>query len=149
MLADIERLFERDMNRLVKEIQSYKTESDIWITSEGISNSGGNLVLHLVGNLNHFFGTTLAHTGYVRDRDREFSDKNVPRQKLISDVEATMPIIKTALHNLSKDDLEKDFPVALNNVVSSNQFMLIHLYSHLNYHLGQINYHRRLIDKIA
>lgn len=145
MLAEISGLFERDLNRLVKEIQSYEDENEIWRIKEGISNSTGNLVLHLIGNLNHFIGATLGNTGYVRNRGKEFSDKNIPRKKLIEDINETIPVIKTALKDLSKDDLEKDFPLAINNTISSTQFILIHLSGHLNYHLGQINYHRRLI----
>ena len=145
MLAAITNLFERDLDKLVKEIQSYEDENDIWRIKEGISNSAGNLALHLIGNLNHFIGSTLGNRGYVRNRDKEFSDKDVPKIKLIEDINETIQVIKRALKNLSRDDLEKDFPVAINNTISSTQFILLHLSGHLNYHLGQINYHRRLI----
>lgn len=145
MLAAITYLFERDLDKLVKEIQSYEDENDIWRIKEDISNSAGNLVLHLIGNLNHFIGAILGNTGYVREREKEFSEKNVPRKKLIEDINETIQIIKSVLKNLSKDDLEKNFPVAINNTISSTQFILLHLSGHLNYHLGQINYHRRLI----
>lgn len=145
MLISITTLFERDLNRLIKEIQSYEDEKDIWRIKEGISNSAGNLVLHLIGNLNHFVGATLGNTGYLRDREKEFSDKNVPQKKLIEDIDDTIVVVRTALKNLSKDDLEKDFPHSFNNTISSTEFVLLHLLGHLNYHLGQINYHRRLI----
>ncbi|MEO8568801.1 MAG: DUF1572 family protein [Ginsengibacter sp.] len=145
MLTSITALFERDLNRLIKEIQSYKDDNDIWRIKEGISNSAGNLALHLIGNLNHFVGATLGNTGYVRDREKEFSDKNVPQKKLIEDIGETIVVVRTALKNLSKDDLEKDFPHSFNNIISSTEFVLLHLLGHLNYHLGQINYHRRLI----
>ena len=145
MLISLTTLFERDLNRLIKEIQSYEDENDIWRIKEGISNSAGNLVLHLIGNLNHFVGATLGNTGYLRDREKEFSDKNVPQKKLIEDIDDTIVVVRTALKNLSKDDLEKDFPHSFNNTISSTEFVLLHLLGHLNYHLGQINYHRRLI----
>ena len=145
MLISITTLFERDLNRLIKEIQSYEDEKDIWRIKEGISNSAGNLALHLMGNLNHFVGATLGNTGYLRDREKEFSDKNVPQKKLIEDIDDTIVVVRTALKNLSKDDLEKDFPHSFNNTISSTEFVLLHLLGHLNYHLGQINYHRRLI----
>ena len=145
MLISITTLFERDLNRLIKEIQSYEDEKDIWRIKEGISNSAGNLVLHLIGNLNHFVGATLGNTGYLRDREKEFSDKNVPQKKLIEDIDDTIVVVRTALKDLSKDDLEKDFPHSFNNTISSTEFVLLHLLGHLNYHLGQINYHRRLI----
>ncbi len=146
MLADITSLFERDLNRLSKEIQSYNDEGDIWRIKDGISNSAGTLVLHLVGNLNHFFGAGVLNSGYIRDREKEFSDRNIPREKLVKDIGDTMALIKTALSSVSKESLEKDFPFPLNNAVISTQLILVHLYGHLNYHLGQVNYHRRLIS---
>ena len=64
----------------------YKNEEDVWKIKEGISNSAGNLTLHLLGNLNHFIGATLGNTGYVRERDKEFSLKNIPRIQLVEDL---------------------------------------------------------------
>lgn len=145
MLTATTNLFERDLNKLIEEINLYKNENDLWKIKEGISNSTGNLALHLIGNLNHFIGATLGNTGYVRNRDKEFSDKNIPRKKLIEDINETIAVIKSSLKKLSMDDLEKDFPLAINNTIFSTQFILMHLFGHLNYHLGQINYHRRLI----
>jgi len=137
--------FERDLNKLIEELSLYKSEEDIWKIKEGISNSAGNLTLHLVGNLKHFIGTTLGKTGYVRERDKEFSEKNIPRHQLISDVKDTIAIIKNTLSKLDSDSLEQDFPVTLNNMVSSTASVLVYLLAHLNYHLGQVNYHRRLV----
>ena len=145
MVPNISSLFERDINKLIEEISLYKNESDIWKIKEGISNSGGNLTLHLVGNLNHFIGATLGNTGYVRERDKEFSLKDIPRKQLIDDINNTSAIIINTLSSLSEDDLEKDFPVPINNTTSPTGFVLMYLLAHLNYHLGQINYHRRLI----
>ena len=137
--------FERDLNKLIEEISLYKSEEDIWKIKEGISNSAGNLTLHLVGNLKHFIGTTLGKTGYVRERVKEFSEKNIPRHQLISDVKDTIAIIKNTLSKLDSDSLEQDFPITLNNMVSSTASVLVYLLAHLNYHLGQVNYHRRLV----
>ena len=72
-------LFERDLQRLKTEIELYRVEENIWIVKEGIGNSAGNLCLHLLGNLSHFIGGKLGHTGYVRHREDEFSLKNIPR----------------------------------------------------------------------
>lgn len=137
--------FERDLNKLIEELSLYKSEEDIWKIKEGISNSAGNLTLHLVGNLKHFIGTTLGKTGYVRERDKEFSEKNIPRHLLINDVKDTIAIIKNTLSKLNTDSLEQDFPITLNNMVSSTASVLVYLLAHLNYHLGQVNYHRRLV----
>ena len=140
-------LFERDLQRLKTEIELYQDEDNLWLLKEGISNTAGNLCLHLVGNLNHFIGATLGNTGYIRHRDDEFSLKNIPRQDLIMNLENCTLIVNETLQKLTAADLEKDFPLEKHGAIVSTGNMLIHLYGHLSYHLGQINYHRRLLDQ--
>ena len=139
-------IFERDLNRLLTEINLYKDEDNLWLVKEGISNSAGNLCLHLLGNLNHFIGATLGHTGYVRYRDDEFSLKNILRQDLVINIKNCILIVKDTLKDLPEEELEKDFPLEVLGKKDSTEFILVHLATHLTYHLGQINYHRRLLD---
>jgi uncharacterized damage-inducible protein DinB len=139
-------LFERDLQKLKTEIELYKDEDNLWLVKEGISNSAGNLCLHLIGNLSHFIGATLGNTGYVRHREDEFSLKNIPRQDLITNIENCRLIVKTTLVKLTVTDLEKEFPQQVFDKKVSTEMMLMHLTTHLTYHLGQINYHRRLLD---
>lgn len=139
------QLFERDLKRLANEISLYKDESHIWTVQKDISNSAGNLCLHLLGNLNHFIGATLGHTGYVRLRDDEFSLKNIPRQDLLLNISNCLIIVTETLQKLPEEDLAADFPIEVFGKKDSTEYMLIHLATHLSYHLGQINYHRRLI----
>jgi uncharacterized damage-inducible protein DinB len=146
-------IFERDLNKLKDEISLYKDENSLWIVKKEISNSTGNLCLHLMGNLNHFIGAVIGETGYVRDRENEFTAKNVSVKVLINYIENTIEIVKHTLENLSSDDLDKDFPQQKHSKIVKTDFMLLHLISHfnyhlgqINYHLGQINYHRRLIS---
>jgi uncharacterized damage-inducible protein DinB len=139
-------LFDRDLQKLKTEIELYKDEEKMWLTEEGISNSAGNLCLHLLGNLNHFIGATLGNTGYVRHREDEFSLKNIPRQDLIINIENTRLIVKTSLDKITAEDLEKTFPITIFERPVTTEMMLMHLTTHLAYHLGQINYHRRLLD---
>ncbi len=138
-------IFDRDLNKLIEEIKLYKEESSLWIIKDGISNSAGNLSLHLIGNLNHFIGATLGNSGYIRHRDDEFALKDIPREDIITAVENTIGIVTNTLQQLTADDLAKDFPLQLNGRTLSTMHMLVHLLAHLSYHLGQINYHRRLV----
>ncbi|TXH28100.1 MAG: DUF1572 domain-containing protein [Cyclobacteriaceae bacterium] len=140
------QLFERDLKRLANEISLYKDESHIWTVQKDISNSAGNLCLHLLGNLNHFIGATLGHTGYVRHRDDEFSLKNIPRQDLLLNISNCLIIVTETLQKLPEKDLAADFPIEVFGKKDSTEYMLVHLATHLSYHLGQINYHRRLVD---
>lgn len=139
-------LFERDLNKLKTEISSYKNENNLWIIEKSISNSAGNLCLHLLGNLNHFVGAVLGSSGYVREREKEFSSKNIPCDKLVSEIENLLERIKQTIGKLNQEDFERNYPINVFQKEMTTGFFMIHLATHLNYHLGQINYHRRLLD---
>ena len=79
LIAAVAALLERDLQALDREVNAYPDESSLWEVPEGITNSGGTLVLHLAGNIQHFLGARLADSGYVRDRAKEFSARGVPR----------------------------------------------------------------------
>jgi len=146
LLDTLTELFKRDLNKLITEIDSYKHENNLWITNKDISNSAGNLCLHIVGNLNTYIGAELGNTGYIRQRDLEFSLKHISRQELIQQVNDTMVMIENTLNKLSLDDLKKEYPLLVLKEKTSIEYFLVHLVDHLSYHLGQINYHRRLLD---
>ena len=130
----------------VKEIQDYTNEESLWKVTQGINNCGGNLALHLIGNLNHFIGAILGDTGYIRDRDAEFSKKDVPQATLIKQIEETIKMVDEVLSHLPEDQLDKTYPIeVLKRPMTTGEFILF-LYGHLSYHLGQINYHRRILN---
>jgi hypothetical protein len=144
----LKTLFKRDLTQLKLEIESYQDEQNIWLVQQGISNSGGNLCLHLIGNLNTYIGAGLGKTGYIRDRPLEFSLKNIPRKILIEKIDATIQVVDDAMNQLSIEDLAKEFPMLVFDEMTSTEYLLVHLTTHLAYHLGQINYHRRLLENI-
>lgn len=146
MLDSLKQLYERDLDALSKEIQSFENEKNLWATLPGISNSAGNLALHLCGNLNHFIGAGIGQTGYVRQRELEFSQKNVPLHELIENINNTKGIVIFTLDKISPEELPLTYPVALRDEAFSTEYFLMHLHSHLNYHLGQINYLRRILE---
>lgn len=146
LIETLKSLFERDLNKLKLEIESYQNESQIWAIDKQVSNSAGNLCLHLIGNINLFIGNQIGKTDYVRDRPLEFSLKNVPRAELIAKIDDTMLVVDKALDTLSIFDLEEIYPMIVFEKEMTTGFFLVHLSTHLAYHLGQINYHRRLLD---
>jgi len=143
----LKELFARDLDRLAKEISAYKIESNLWLVDQDILNSAGNLCYHLIGNLKTFIGANLGNTGYVRDRPSEFNSKNIPREELLKGVEEVKVLVEKVLLELSDETLEKEYPVVVFDKPMNTTFFLVHLAGHLNYHLGQVNYHRRLLDK--
>jgi uncharacterized damage-inducible protein DinB len=140
-------LFERDLKKLKFEIESYENESDIWKTDQSISNSAGNICLHLIGNLNGFVGAQFGNTGFVRQRDLEFSSKSIPRVDLLKEIDQTMLMLDETLLKVTNEQLEAEYPILVFKQNTSTYYFLIHLTTHLAYHLGQINYHRRLLDE--
>lgn len=146
LIETLQLLFTRDLSRLRAEIALYKNEENIWMTEGSIANSAGNLCLHLVGNLNTYIGKEIGKTGYVRNRDLEFSLKNVPRAELLHKIDDTIRVVNASLHNLDESDLANEYPALVFEEKTSTLYLLMHLATHLTYHLGQVNYHRRLIE---
>ena len=146
MIATLKTLFNRDLNRVIKEIEAYNDEDSIWKIEGQISNSAGNLCLHLIGNLKTYIGKELGKTDYIRNRPLEFSLKNVSRQELIKEIKNTIKIINDTLDHLDPTILETEYPILVFEQKTSTEYFLVHLTTHLAYHLGQINYHRRLIE---
>ena len=149
IIETLKELYDRDLKKLRTEIESYGDEAAMWKVSGEIPNSGGNLALHLVGNLKSFIGANLGDSGYVRQRDLEFSQKNTPRVELLQIIDETADVVATTLDNLTPDQLEQVYPIVVfadRTEPMTTLWFLVHLATHLNYHLGQINYHRRLFD---
>jgi hypothetical protein len=146
IIQTLKTLFVRDLTKLRAEISSYQLESNIWKIEKNIANSAGNLCLHLVGNLNTYIGKEIGDSGYIRNREAEFSLKDIPRAELIDMVNDTLRVVDFSLDKISDADLQREYPVLVFDHMTSMEYMLIHLATHLTYHLGQVNYHRRLID---
>lgn len=147
LVQTLKTLFTRDLEKLKQEISLYENESKIWIIEKNIANSAGNLCLHLVGNLNTYIGKEIGKTGYIRNRELEFSIKNIPRQELIKKIEDTINVVHNSLDMLKEHELDNEYPLLVFAEKTSIGYMLVHLAVHLSYHLGQVNYHRRLLDK--
>jgi len=141
-------LYERGLGKLRSEIEAYSNEADIWKTGGDITNPAGNLCLHLSGNLQHFFGAVIGGDGYVRDRDAEFASRNVSREELLNSIDAALVSVRSTLEKMSYDDFAATYPIEVFGGPITTGFFLTHLATHLTWHLGQINYHRRLLAAI-
>ena len=111
-----------------------------------MKNSCGNLVLHIIGGLNYLIGATIAHTGYVRDRDQEFIRKGVEKKELIAQLEQLIPMISETVNALTQEDMDAEYPIFFDKPKTSTSYVLQQLLLHLNYHLGQVNYLRRILE---
>jgi hypothetical protein len=139
-------LYERDLDKLTAELQKYIHEENIWVRRDGIANPAGNLCLHLCGNLQHYVGHGIGHSGYVRDRHNEFAARGLSRGQLLQEIATTKAAVVSALRILKPAQLNTPYPEPVFDYPMTHVYFLIHLLAHFGYHLGQINYHRRLID---
>ena len=141
--AHLVELFRRDLAKLSGEISLYGSEEAIWRLDSQIANSAGTLCLHLIGNLNAYIGAVLGNTGYIRNRALEFEQRNIPSEQLLDAIDKTAEMIEQVLSSISTSELEAEFPIQVFGYSMKTDFFLIHLFGHLSYYLGQINYHRR------
>jgi len=144
--STLTNFYERDIRRLIEEINLFNDEENLWKTAGTIKNSSGNLVLHIVGGTNYLIGTMLAKTGYVRNRDQEFIIKDVPQNELVAQLEELMLMINKTLSTFDDERMEAEYPIMFDDMKVPNSYVLIRLAIHLNYHLGQVNYLRRVLE---
>lgn len=139
-------LFDRDLSKLKNELKGYRSEEGLWKTTNTINNSAGTLALHLIGNLNYYMGSIMGNTGYVRDREAEFMLRDVPFVEILNKIEETKLVVTKSLLEFPEDWFSRQYPEEKFGYPMTYEYFMFHLVSHLNYHLGQINYHRRILD---
>ncbi len=146
LLDDLSRVLVRDLEAVSREVAAYRDDAEVWRALPGMSNCGGTLVLHLVGNLRYFVGAVLGSTGYARDRELEFSRRDVTREELQSQLQLTIADVRTTLAACQPSMLDAPFPVAVRDYRVSTRAFLLQLATHLTYHLGQLDTHRRIVS---
>ena len=145
LVSTVAAIVDRDLKAVRRELEAYPDEHLIWQTVPGLPNSGGTLALHLAGNVQHYIGAQLGHTGYVRDRPAEFARRDVPRAELVEELETARSVVGSVLARLRDEDLPKQFPEVVGVVRVETQEYLVHLLVHFAYHLGQMDAHRRVV----
>lgn len=141
----IESCLCRELHTLRLELDAYPDERLIWQLPAGLPNSAGTLALHLAGNLRHYIGAVLGGSGYVRNREREFSARDLPRETLLAELTEAESAIRATLPRLTEADLAREFPEPIRDHFLETADFLLHLEAHLAYHLGQMSYHRRFV----
>lgn len=164
----------RDLDGVVREVEAYDSDEALWRPILGLTNSGGVLARHLAGNLHHFVGHVLGGAAYQRNREDEFDPKGpltaqpMSRAAVVAELRAAQRAVERALGGDEDATLSRDGnatpsgdqnampsshedvslsgiypqPLAGHHIATSR--FLVHLVAHLGYHLGQIDYHRRV-----
>ena len=144
LASELAALFARDIARLIQQLQAFPDTASVWKTAPGVTNAAGTLALHLEGNLREYIGRQLGQIAFKRDRPLEFSSRGVERDELVARLEAVKGQIPPVIAALSNAQLDAIYPEnVIGKPITTRQF-LIHLEAHLNYHLGQVDYLRRI-----
>lgn len=143
-VSAIKEILFTDLNSLNSEIKQYGDETTLWKVIPGTTNSAGVLFVHLTRSLRHFIGSSFADSGYLRQRDEEFAAKDIPLDIMLKESEVLKSELEKAFNNIENNKLDSDFPVTWREgLYYPTHFMLMRMIAHVNYHMGQINYHRR------
>lgn len=145
LAADLLLLFRRDLRCVIREVELFPDDAALWRTVPGIANSAGNLALHLAGNLQHFVGSVLGGTGYIRQREREFAQREGTRASISAELEATLAAVEVGLTALTAEAQAAIFPTPVGPHRPPTAIFLMHLATHLAFHLGQVGYLRRAL----
>ena len=148
-VACVGHILLRELDTLRAEIEAYERDEDLWRVVSGIANPGGTLALHLCGNLRHYVGFHLGGIPYRRDRAAEFSQRDLPSAEILQHLQAARDAVESTLPRLDAQLLAADFPEMVDGFTLNTADFLAHLASHLGYHLGQLDYHRRLTSTSA
>ena len=143
---ELASLFRRDLARLSTQIEAFPNNDALWQTVPGVLNAAGNLALHLEGNLREFVGRQLGNLPYSRNRELEFSAKGLSKDELSVRLAELRESIPTVIAGLSEQQMEREYPEVVLEARMTTREFLIHLYGHLNWHLGQVDYLRRMLN---
>ena len=144
-IAGLRTLIVRELNAFIREVEMFPDDALLWQTVPGVTNSAGNLALHITGNLQHFIGHVLGGTGYVRNRADEFGRRSGTRAWLAAELNRTIEIVSNVLSQVTGETLAREYPERVADLSINARAFLIHLSVHLAYHLGQAGYLRRVL----
>lgn len=144
LVADLRRLLLRELQTFRREVELTPDEF-LWIAPAGVLNPVGNLALHAAGNLRHFVGSVLGGTGYVRNRDAEFSSRGLTRGEVVEALDHAMNEVDRTLAKLDPAVMDQPYPVEVAGKQLVTGPFLTHLAVHLGFHLGQAGYLRRIL----
>ena len=141
----VQAILLRELATTRRTVEAYPDDASLWAQPAGLPNAGGTLVLHIAGNIQHYLGAVLGKSGYRRDRDAEFARRDVPRATMLAELDAAARAVERGIAALSDETLAAPDPEAISGRTYITGDYLVHLATHLAYHVGQLDYHRRVV----
>jgi hypothetical protein len=115
-------------------------EDQLWSKGGSIPNSIGTLARHLTGNLNHYFGAGILKNGYVRERDKEFTETGLSKTQVLADLREAVNVAKEAVGAIDEAQIDKPYHSPCGEEYESLAYHIIRLATHLALHCGQADY---------
>jgi len=124
------------------------TQEQFWSNPRGYGNSAGHLVLHVTGNLNYYIGARLAGTGYVRNRDLEFTDASGrPKEEVLEAFDRAIAMVAGAIRGQSEEDWMRDYSAEREPQAKNRFTIVLRCAGHAYHHVGQMIYIYRELEK--
>lgn len=137
-------LYTREIDKLKNEVLNFESDEQLWKTPEPQITPAGNTCLYLAGTLQHYIGNIMGDSGYIRNKEAEMKARNVPRERLLEEIDNTKQVVIDTLEQISKTELQKVFPTNEFEEPITTEFYLIHLLKNVGFHVGQISVLRQL-----
>ena len=125
----------------VRELAGPLTDEQFWRKPFPFGNSFGHLVLHLTGNLNYYIGAQIARTGYVRDRQREFTEtRHLPKEEVLDKFDQAIEMVRRTIGVQSPEDWSANYQAVGAGNAADRFHMVLQCAAHLDHHVGQMIY---------
>ena len=142
--TELAQLYARDLMRLQQELRAFPDTASLWKTLPGVTNPAGSLALHLEGNLREYIGRQIGGIDYTRDRPAEFSARGVELAEILSRIDAVKDMVPRVIGAITPAAFDAMYPEQVMGHPMTTRLFLVHLLGHLQWHLGQIDYLRRI-----
>ena len=117
------------------------SDEQFWHNPYAYGNSVGHLLLHLTGNLSYYIGARIADTGYVRDRNREFTEtQRPPKEQVLREFDRTIALVVATIRKLSAEDWTLEYSAELEPEAKDRFAAFLRCAGHAYHHVGQIIY---------
>jgi uncharacterized damage-inducible protein DinB len=117
------------------------SKEQFWRKPYPYGNSIGHLVLHMTGNLSYYIGARVAETGYVRNRDREFTEKQPPsKEEALWAFDRTIAMVVATIRKQTAEDWGKTYTAEREPEAKDRFQIFVRCAGHAYHHVGQIVY---------
>jgi hypothetical protein len=139
----------RNFARRVHALSETLSEEQFWTKPYPYGNSFGNLILHITGNLNYYIGAQIADTGYVREREREFTENALAsKEEILRRLDETVEMVVATLETQTAESWSNEYQaINASDSVKDRFSIFLGCAAHFHHHVGQMIYLEKEFSK--